>query len=197
MKSGVSGLKTFRIFDMRTKLTLILLAVSLGTILAQPDDRIARTPKVTYDWQPGFVCITEVTFAPGLGLIDDGLSRYYFGLTTVAGYQFTRNIKAGAGLGFHVHEEETLFPVYLDIRYSMNSQQFVPFISGSGGIMLAFSDLVENTRVFINPAIGVKYVAARKLGVSFSTGLMVTTGGPNARKSFVNFKLGLELKGKK
>jgi len=27
--------------------------------------------------------------------------------------------------------------------------------------------------------------------------LMVTTGGPNARKSFVNFKLGFELKGKK
>ncbi len=26
-------------------------------------------------------------------------SKYYYGITTVAGYQFTRNIKAGAGRG--------------------------------------------------------------------------------------------------
>ncbi len=62
--------------------------------------------------------------------------------------------------------------------------------------MLDFSDL-ENTRVFINPSAGVKYVAANRVGVSFSTGVMVTTGGPSARKSYLNFKLGLELKGKK
>ena len=37
---------------------------------------------------------------------------------------------------------------------------------------------------------------ANRTGVSFSAGLMVSTGGPNARKSFINFKLGLEFKGK-
>ncbi len=182
---------------MRTKLSLLLLLFSIIGAYAQPEQRIANIPKVHYDWQPGFVSITEVTFAPGLGLIEDGLSRFYFGLTTVAGYQFARNIKLGAGAGFHVHEEETLFPLYVDVRYSMNAQQWVPYIEGSGGVMLAFSDLVENTRVFINPAIGLKYVAAKRVGVSFSTGLMVTTGGANARKSFVNFKMGLELKGRK
>jgi len=41
-----------------------------------------------------------------------------------------------------------------------------------------------------------RYVAANRTAVTFSTGLMVTAGGPNARKSFVNFKLGLEFKGK-
>lgn len=182
---------------MKTRLTLILLVLSAGTILAQPDERIASNPWVTYDWQPGFVSITEPTGAIGLGLTGDGLSKHYYGLTTVAGYQFTRNIKAGAGVGFHIHEQETLFPLYLDIRYSLSSQQLVPFFAGSGGIMLAFSDLVDNTRVFINPALGLKYVAGRRVGVSFMTGVMVTTGGPDERKSFVNFKLGVEFKGKK
>ncbi len=181
---------------MKTKLTLFFLALSVSTMMAQPDQRVAKTPKVSYDWQPGLISITEVTGAIGLGLINDGLSKYYYGLTTVAGYQFTRNIKAGAGVGFHIHEEGTLFPLFLDMRYSINSQQVVPFFAGSGGIMLDFTDLIDNTRVFINPAVGLKYVAAKRVGLSFTTGVMVTTGGPNARKSFINFKLGAELKGR-
>ncbi|HPQ27859.1 MAG TPA: hypothetical protein PLQ82_05230 [Desulfobacteraceae bacterium] len=182
---------------MRTNLTLLLLLTCITGAYAQPDDRIAKTPKVNYDWQPGFVSITELTGAIGLGRIDDGLSGYYYGLTTVAGYQFARNIKAGGGLGVHVHEEATLFPVYLDIRYSFNAQEIVPFLAGAGGIMLDFTNIADNTRIFINPSIGLKYVAANRKSVSFSTGLMVTTGGPNARKSFINFRLGLELKSKK
>ena len=185
-----------RLTEMRTKLTLLLFLSCLAGATAQPDERIARTPKVTYDWRPGFVSITELTGAIGLGQVDDPLSAYYYGLTTVAGYQFARNIRAGAGIGFHVHDEATLFPLYLDIRYSFNAQEIVPFLAGAGGIMLDFKEL-DNTRVFINPSVGLKYVAANRKSVSFSTGLMVTTGGPNARKSFVNFKLGFELKGKK
>ncbi len=181
---------------MRTKLTLFLLLSSILGAYAQPDQRIAKTPKVNYDWQPGFVSISELTAAPGLGLTIDGLSRYYYGLTSVAGYQFTRNITLGAGAGVHIHDDGTLFPLFLDIRYAFNSQEFVPFLSGGGGIMLDFTDL-ESTRVFINPSAGIRYVMANRKSLSFSTGLMVTTGGANARKSFINFRLGLQLKGRK
>jgi len=62
--------------------------------------------------------------------------------------------------------------------------------------MLDFTDL-ENTRVFINPSAGIRYVLANRKALSFSTGVMVTTGGPNARKSFINFRLGVEIKGRK
>ncbi len=47
----------------------------------------------------------------------------------MAGYQFTRNIKAGAGLGVHMHNDGTLFPVFIDARYSFSAQKFVPFIA--------------------------------------------------------------------
>ena len=113
----------------------------------------------------------------------------------MAAYQFTRNIKAGAGAGVQFHNGGTLFPVYLDIRLNLNSQDIVPFISGAGGIMLDFTEL-DNTRIFINPLAGVRFVAANRTAISLSTGLMVSTGGPASRKSYLNFKLGLELKTK-
>jgi hypothetical protein len=166
-------------------------------VLAQPNDRIARTPKVTYDWNPGFVTTAEITGAFGLGQVYDELSKYYYGFNATAGYQFSRNIKASVGTGIHVHNDGKLFPVYVDFRLNLNSQEWVPYISGAGGVMLDFDNLTDDTRVFINPLIGVRYVAANRTAVTFATGVMVSTGGPNARKSFLNFKLGIELKGKR
>jgi hypothetical protein len=175
--------------------SLLFLLIFLFTAAGQPDQRVAKSPKLNYDWRPGFVSITEVTGAIGIADTQSELSKYYYGITTVAGYQFTRNIKAGVGAGIHIHNDGSLFPLYVDMRYSFSAQEIVPFFAGAGGIMLDFSEL-NNTRVFINPSAGLRYVAANRTAVTFSTGLMVTSGGPNARKSFVNFKLGLEFKGK-
>lgn len=179
---------------MRTIILLLLFIFTAATLSAQTNQRVAKTPRVNYDWQPGFVSITEVTGGIGLADNDSELSKYYYGITTVAAYQFTRNIKAGAGAGVQIHNGGTLFPLYLDIRANLNSQEVVPFISGAGGIMLDFRDIMDGTRVFINPMIGVRYVAANRTAVSFSTGLLVSTGGLAERKSFLNFKLGVELK---
>ena len=181
---------------MRTKLSLLLLLISVIGAYSQPGQRLAKSPKVNYDWRPGFISITELTAALGLADTESELSRYYYGLTTVAGYQFTRNIKAGAGAGIHFHNDGNLFPLFLDMRFSFNANEVVPFFAGAGGIMLDFSK-IEDTRVFINPSLGLRYVAANRKAVTLSTGVMVTTGGPNARKSFINFRLGFELKGKK
>jgi len=180
---------------MRIKLSLLLFLISIMGAYAQPDQRIAKSPKVNYDWRPGFVSITEITGAAGLSDTQSELSKYYYGITTIAGYQFTRNIKAGAGAGIHFHNDGNLFPLFLDIRLNLNANEVVPFFAGAGGIMLDFSEL-DNTRVFINPSLGLRYVAANRKAMTFSTGVMITTGGPAARKSFINFKLGLELKGK-
>ena len=188
--------QTLRLRNMRTKLSLLLLLISVIGAYSQPNQRIAKSPKVNYDWRPGFISITELTGALGLADTESELSRYYYGITTVAGYQFTRNIKAGAGAGIHFHNDGNLFPLFLDMRFSFNASEVVPFFAGAGGIMLDFSK-IEDTRVFINPSIGLRYVAANRKAVTLSTGVMVTTGGPNARKSFINFRLGFELKGKK
>ena len=181
---------------MRTKLTLILLAVSMTAVLAQTGrTKVARSAEYFLDWRPGYVNITEITGGPGIGTTTFPFSKYYVGITTVNGYQFTRNIKAGIGVGVHRHNDGTLFPIFLDARYSFNSQEFVPFIAAAGGVALNFNDLAERSWIFINPSAGIRWVVARRTGISFSAGLM-TMAGEGTRHSFINFKLGLELKGK-
>lgn len=179
---------------MRTKLSLLLLLVSIMGAYSQPDQRLARSPKVNYDWRPGFVSITELSGAIGLGQIADELSGYYYGMTSVASYQFSRNIKAGAGAGVQFHNGGTLFPLFADVRLNLNSYEVVPFIAGAGGVLLNFSDIIEETRVFLHPSVGVRYIAANRTAIAFSTGLMVSTGGSSERKSYLSFKLGVELK---
>ena len=184
-----------RTIHLRTTLTLLLSAIILNIAAAQPNSRVARTPAINYDWKPGFVNITELTGGIGLNLTYAPYSQHYFGVTTVNGYQFSRNIKAGIGAGAHIYSEGALFPLFIDARFSLSAQEFVPFISAAGGAELSITDFNETSRIFINPAIGLKWVAANRLGLSFATGLMVMSGG-GGRSSFVNFKLGLEFKGK-
>lgn len=180
---------------MKTALLALLLMIPFTVAVSQTQARLARTPALNYDWRPGFVSITDLTGALGLASTSSDLSAYYYGITTSAGYQFTRNLKAAAGAGIHIHDEGVLFPLFADFRLSMNAQQVIPFISGTGGIMLDF-DEIQATRVFINPALGLRIVAASRRAVTLGTGLMITTGGMHQRKSFVNFRLGVELKGR-
>ncbi|MCU0378914.1 MAG: hypothetical protein MUC78_11725 [Bacteroidales bacterium] len=184
-----------RTIHFRSTLTLLLSAIILNIATAQPNPRVARNPAINYDWQPGFVNITELTGGIGLSLTYAPYSKNYFGVTTVNGYQFTRNIKAGIGIGAHFHDAGILVPLYLDARFSFNAQEFVPFFSAAGGAAMSLTELSEQSRIFINPAIGVKWVAAIKRSVTFSTGLMVMSGG-GGRSSFINFNLGVEFKGK-
>lgn len=55
---------------------------------------------------------------------------------------------------------------------------------------------INESRVFINPAAGIRRVTGYRKALSLSAGVMVTTGGPNARKSFLNLRLGFEFKGR-
>ncbi len=179
--------------DMKTKLSLLLLLTCIIGANAQPDQRIAKTPKVNYDWQPGYVNITEIVGGPGLSATTFPYSKYYFGITTVNGYQFTRNIKAGIGVGIHMHNEATLFPAYIDARYSFSAQEWIPFFAAAGGLSLNFNDLTNGTWLFINPSAGVRYVAANRISFTFSAGLM-TMAGEGQRHSFLSLKAGIELK---
>jgi hypothetical protein len=178
---------------MKTTLALLFLVLSTGIVSAQPGERVAPTPALNYDWRQGFVSITELTGGPGIGTTDVPYARYYFGINTMAGYQFTRNIKAGLGAGIHRHNEETMFPVYGDVRFSFNANEFVPFIAAIGGVALNLNEPDSRIWMYINPAAGVKWVVANRTGVSLSAGLMSMSGG-GTRHSFINFRLGVEFK---
>lgn len=178
---------------MKSLLSFLLLVIPVITGFAQ-SNKVPKSPYLFTDWRPGFVSITELTGGLGLSETSVPYANYYYGVTTMAGYQFTRNIKACAGLGVHMYDDGPLFPVFADARYSFNAQKVVPFISASGGLLLNPRKL-DDTWVYINPALGVRYVASNKFGFSFSAGIFTMSGESN-RNSFVNFKLGFEFKGK-
>lgn len=180
---------------MKSIITTFLLALAVLSATGQPNDRVASTPALGHDWRTGLINITELNAGLGLSQTAYDYAKQYFGITTVNGYQFSRNIKAGVGVGVQMHNGGTLFPLYIDARYSFTAQEFVPFFAAAGGMALSFKDLSNESRIFINPSVGLKWVAATKLGVSLSTGVMVMSGGIY-RTSFVNFKLGIEFKGR-
>lgn len=179
------------------KAALIILVASLTglQLFSQDGERIEKSTRIAYDRQPSFIFITEIAGGPGLSLTDAPLAKYYAGVNTLAGYQFSGNIKAGAGIGLHFHNEGTFLPLLLDARFSLNAADLVPYFSARGGIALNLSDRDDLTWLFINPALGIRWVAADRRAFSFSAGLMTLAGSLN-RNSYINFRLGLELKGK-
>ena len=181
---------------MKYFLSIILILFLSLTAMSQQTEKIAHDPAVNYDWREGFVNMTEFNAGLGLGTTSVPYSGSYFGITTVNGYQFTRNIKAGIGLGIQIHNGGTLFPVYVDGRYSFSAGKYVPFLAAAAGWAVSPADFIGQTRVFMNPSAGIKYVAWPKIGVSFSAGFMMQSGGSEGRSSFINFKLGIEFKGK-
>jgi len=173
--------------------SFLLLTMTIVSAYGQLGGKIGKTPAVTNDWRTGIINITEISGGIGLSETSASYAESYFGLTTIVGYQFSRNVKSGIGVGIQSHNNGFLIPVFLDFRYSLNAQKVVPFIAGSGGVALAPEDINDLSRVFINPVIGVRYVAGKKVALSFSTGVMVMSA-QNYRTSFINFKLGGEFK---
>lgn len=178
---------------MKYLLSVILLTFTISSLQGQPGRRLAPTTALNYDWREGFVSITELTGAVGLSATSSSLSAYYYGITSVAGWQFSRNLKAGGGAGVHIHNQGILLPLFLDFRLSLNARELVPFIAGTGGVTIDPAD-IDASRVFINPSVGIRYVAANRKAVTLSAGVMVLAGSAYDRKSFLNLKVGVELK---
>ena len=176
-------------------ITILAATVASGQLFSQAEDSMEKRTRLSYDWTPSFVSNTEITGGPGIRLTDAPYALYYFGVTSTAGYQFTRNIKAGGGTGLLFHNDGTFMPLFLDARFSLYANEFVPFLSAAGGFTFNLADSDNRTWLFINPSLGVRWVAAERRSVSFSVGMMTMSGNLN-RNSFINFKLGLEMKGK-
>jgi len=181
---------------MKRILSALILVLVFGTAYGQLNNRVGRTPAITNDWRPSFVNITEFQSGMGLANISVPYSKNYMGVTTVNGYQFSRNIKAGIGLGMLVHNGGTLFPVFVDGRFNLNAQVVVPFFDLSGGAMLSADNFDAESRVFFSPMVGVKYIVRSRKAIAASIGLMTEAGGAERRSSFICFRIGIEFKGK-
>lgn len=156
----------------------------------------ARPGRLGMDWREGLINIPEIGFGNGLAGTTIPMSEWEASLTNVTGYQFTRNLKAGIGYGIQVYPDGVLVPLFVDTRVAMNGRMMIPFVSLAAGASLSPDDFKNSTRVFVNPAIGVRRIVKNNISANLSVGVLVHDG-KRSRASFLNVKLGMEFKGKR
>jgi hypothetical protein len=83
-----------------------------------------------------------------MGSTTEPYSKQYYGLTTMNGYKFgvrilhtKSTILGDIGAGMLFYNESPLFPLYLDIRFTMNNKRISPFIFRDCGILLNAGDI--------------------------------------------------------
>ena len=173
---------------MKIKLILLFTALSVACSLRgqQPENSSYR-----YYAEPGFVNISELT--GGIGLMDTAFAttENYLGATNIFGYQINRNFFGGIGIGYLQYNGSQVIPVYLEYKYSAYMKRLTPYVYADGGLMIAPVDLKQESKIFINPGIGVsRYISSRFEG-NFSVGFLIQTRSVYTRARYINFKLGI------
>ena len=174
-------------------LTLVL--TSLITIHSVGQSSVKWTnSSYRYYSRPGFVNISEIHGAIGLGDTNVDESRYYAGLSNVFGYQINRHFLQGAGIGLFYYGNRVRIPVYLDIRNYKYLKRSTIFVVADGGLILDPNDLNHGTKIFVNPALGINRSFSNVLEGTFSGGVSLQMGDNLPRTSFLNIKVGLIFK---
>jgi hypothetical protein len=167
--------------------TLFIIGI-MSSVFAQEVLRYEK-PLVILSTEKGYITTNEFTTGVGLGDVSKPYGKYFFGLSTVHGYQFSKEFIAGGGTGINFYNGGALVPLFLDFRYRIYVSRVTPYLVANGGVLFDFSGK-KDTRVFINPSAGVSYTIKPKLAVSFGTGLLVQWGDV-ARDSFINLRTGV------
>jgi hypothetical protein len=146
------------------RLTFLIFSILIGT----PFFSMAQSPETK---QTGYLNITELTFARGVIHENRDLS---FGFQTINGYQFTRNISAGLGVGVDKYAGKdnygrrlsrslTLLPVFTDLHIYLGKGKTQPFFAQALGYAFcvnqpvsydSFGKYDEKGGILISPSIG-------------------------------------------
>lgn len=169
-------------------LTVILLTMSM---VSAQEMVPPNKPYVSLNGIPGYITINELTGGIGLGDVSVSYSKFFFGFTTIHGYQINDAFVVGGGTGVVFYNGGTFIPLFADVRYRFLINTFTPYLYGDGGLLF---NTAGGKKLFISGGPGVRYTVNNNIGINFATGLLIQYG--DSRDSFVNFKLGLTYKPK-
>jgi len=179
---------------MRKLYLFILMAVLSTTVVNGQYSAVSADPSFRYEASPGFINITEVNYAFGLEDTASVNSRYYYGVTNIFGYQIDRNFSGGIGVGYLHYDGGDLFPLFLEYRYNMYMKRFTPYFYGDGGALFSPQNLTGESKIFINPGIGVSRAISEKYEINLSAGYMIQSRSTLTRVTFINFKAGISFR---
>ena len=174
---------------MRTAISFIVI-IFFATFTATAQYKVVpNMPFSTLNTDPGYILINEITGGFGLGKTSTPYSKYFFGFTSISGYQVNKNFIFGAGTGLYFYESGLLVPLFLDFRFSFHINHVTPYIFGDGGLLLNISNF-NGTKLFINPGVGAIYTLSKKVALNLGAGILSQAVGA-VRDSFINLKLGV------
>ena len=173
---------------MKSHLSLLVVLFFTFSLVSAQDKVAPNKPSVTLSDAPGYITINEFTAGIGLGDVTPPLSKSFFGITTIHGYQINKTFLVGGGTGVSFYNGGTLVPLFADVRYRFAINKFTPYLFGDGGLLFGGGE----TRLFVNGGGGVRYTIDDRLGIHFGTGLWIQNG--STRDSYISFKLGLVFK---
>ena len=180
---------------MKIFIAVLLLSAASNIVVSQS----ARKP-MTRNPNSGYANFNEINGGYGLGGTTLPYSKYYVGLTTIHGYQLNihgmkinQSLFGGLGTGLLLYNEGFLFPVFADLRFTVNKRKVSPFAYGESGFHVNMDDPLNGLRIFIDAGLGLKIKISETLFSTFSVGGKMQVGNSNT-DSFLNTKLGLAFK---
>jgi len=169
---------------------IIFTLLSFVPLSGQSYTKISN-PSYRYVSRPGFVSITGIEAAIGLRDTTATNSRYYYSITNVFGYQADRNFFAGIGTGLYYCEENLFIPLFLENKYSLYLKGFTPYFYADGGVLLSINSFTDESKIFVNPGLGISRYISPKIEGSLSAGYMLQARTTLNRVSFLNLRLGI------
>ncbi|HOF21478.1 MAG TPA: hypothetical protein PLO24_09500 [Bacteroidales bacterium] len=169
---------------------LLLIGLFSPGLLSQQSTSVTN-PSFRYQATPGFVNISEINGGSGSYYCDPAVSKYYFGLTNVFGYQFSRSFMGGIGLGYFQLDKGFYLPLYLENKYSFYLKSFTASAILDGGVLIDHSAPLDDSKIFLNPGAGISRTITPNLEISFSAGYMIQNRTTLSRVGFLNCKAGL------
>jgi hypothetical protein len=173
---------------MRRVLFLVIITFSSLSVKAQ-GRVMPNRPNSILNSNPGYITINEFQAGLGLGNTNTDFSKTMFGFSTIHGYQMNKSFLLAGGTGALFYNGGMLIPLFMDFRFNISISSFTPYAYADGGVLINTSDLVEDSKIFINAGGGVRYSFSRQLAATASAGYWVQNG--ISRDSFVVVKAGL------
>jgi len=179
---------------MKKILIITLLLTAFTAITTSQVRRVTpNKPYLILNSRPGYITINEFTSGFGLSGTYSPYSKYYFGFTTIHGYQVDQNFAFGAGTGLSYYNDGILIPLFVDMRYRFIINTLTFYAFGDAGFLFSPDDLNKETRIFLNAGPGIRLAINSKFALNVSPGIM-TQMGPKSRASFLNFRIGVTFK---
>jgi len=121
---------------MKRLLLLSILFIAVAGYAEAQRRVLPNKPYRNLNTLPGYITVNE--FGAGFGIrgTSTPYSKYFFGFTSIHGYQFDQYLVVGGGTGISVYEDGVLIPLFIDIRYRFSISTVTFYAFGDGGFFL-------------------------------------------------------------